>query len=260
VAAVALITGGTGLIGQHVLQSWDVVDVRPEPVDHRAVDLLRPGAARALVDRVRPAVVLHLAWTASGTRGYRADPDNGRWVDASLELAAACADVGTWFLATGTPLDTAVEPGDAYSAAKGQLRRALQGAIDSGACTWLRPFYVVDPQRRRPELVDQTVAAREAEQTVVLRTPASRHDFIHARDVGTAVVETVRHGLRGEVPIGSGRLRQVGELVTALGVSWSPDPAHVDKVPPQHHQAAEIGRLLALGWSPIRTTELFTRG
>lgn len=258
-ATVALITGGSGLIGRHVLQAWDLTEVRPETVDRRAVDLLQPGSARALVERVRPAVVLHLAWTASGTRDYRSHPDNAAWVDASLELAAACTDTGAWFLATGTPLDTATEAADAYSAAKVSLRRALQGAVDAGSCTWLRPFYVVDPQLRRPELVDHAVAARDAGRRMVLRTPGSQHDFIHARDVGTAVVATLRHGLRGEVPIGSGRLRRVSELVTALGVPWAAAPV-ADSTAPQHHDAADVSRLREHGWSPAHTKEMFHGG
>jgi len=259
VATVALITGGNGLIGRRVLTAWDLPDLPPETVDHRAVDLLEPGTARALVDRARPAVVLHLAWTASGTRGYRNDPDNARWVDASLELAAACADAGAWFLATGTPLDTATDPADAYSAAKAALRRDLQGEVDAGSCTWLRPFYVVEPQRRRPELVDQAVAARDAGERLVLRTPGSRHDFVHAADVGTAVVGTMRHGLRGEVPIGSGRLRQVSDLVSALGVPWVAGP-DAGSPTPQHHDAADVTRLRDHGWSPAHTKEMFHGG
>ena len=177
-----------------------------------------------------------------------------------MELAEACRQQATWLLATGTPLDNASDPSDEYSRSKVSLRNHLQPAIDAGACTWLRPFYVVDPDRRRPALVQQALEARESRTSVVLRTPDSHHDFIHAADVGRAVVTAVQHKLRGEVPIGSGELRQVRDLVTALHASWSPDPDHVDRADPQHHQAADIGRLLALGWSPLCTTELFARG
>ena len=64
-AAVALITGATGLIGSHVLATWDVGDLEPVPVSSATTDLLVPGAATALVADHRPAVVVHLAWSAS---------------------------------------------------------------------------------------------------------------------------------------------------------------------------------------------------
>jgi nucleoside-diphosphate-sugar epimerase len=260
VAAVALITGATGLIGSQVLATWDLDNLEPIPISSGTADLLVPGAATALVAAHRPAVVVHLAWSASGNPSYRNDPVNAVWVRTSLELAEACRREDAWLLATGTPLDDVSDPSDEYSRSKVDLRNQLQPAIDVGACTWLRPFYVVDPGRRRPALVQQAVAARESGTSLVLRTPDSEHDFIHASDVGRAVVTALRHELRGEVPIGSGELRRVRDLVTALGVPWSPDEDHVDTARPQRHEAANIGRLLEVGWSPICTTELFTKG
>jgi nucleoside-diphosphate-sugar epimerase len=259
VAAVALITGATGLIGSQVLATWAVDDLEPVPVLSATTDLLAPGAAAALVADHRPAVVVHLAWSASGNLGYRNDPANAAWVRSSLELAKACKRQDAWLLATGTPLDDAREPSDEYSRSKASLRKHLQPAIDAGACTWLRPFYVVDPDRGRPELVQQAFDARESGTSLVLRTPESQHDFIHASDVGRAVVAAVQHRLRGEVSIGSGELRRVRDLVTALGVSWSPDPNRVASSRLQRHEAADVGRLLEVGWSPICTTELFTK-
>jgi nucleoside-diphosphate-sugar epimerase len=258
VAATALITGATGLIGRHVLRHWDLSDLQPVVVDHRVDDLLVQGVPTTCISKHRPAVVVHLAWVASGTEGYRASADNDRWVESTLELALACRDVGAALVATGTAVDGLELTADPYSTAKGRLRRALGPAIDSGAMTWIRPFYVVDPARRRPRVVEQALAAAEAGSTVVLNTPSSRHDFVHASDVGRAVVLSVRHGMRGDVPIGSGTLRRVCDLVTALGVRWTPGP---DPALPsaQHHEAADIERFRALGWAPTCTEELFGR-
>jgi nucleoside-diphosphate-sugar epimerase len=259
VAAVALITGGTGLVGTHVLRHWTVEDLEPLVVGREDCDLLKPGAATALVDRIRPAVVVHLAWSASGTRGYRTDPVNERWFDVSLELAAACRDRGSWLLATGTALDSKSRPTDAYSRSKSRLRAELTASIAAGECTWLRPYYIVDPIRRRPALVEQARAAERAGTSVVLMTPESEHDFVHAADVGTAIVCAVRNGIRGELPIGSGALRSVRDLVSALGATWVPAPGG-SSLPPQHHGAADITRLREHGWSPVFTEEMFAGG
>jgi nucleoside-diphosphate-sugar epimerase len=257
VASVALITGASGLIGRHVVQHWDVGGLRAQSVDHARDDLLARGVPTALVQRVQPAVVVHLAWVASGTPDYRNAADNERWLDCSLELARACEEVGAAFLATGTPLDRSSTPADAYSSSKVRLWQALEPAVAAGVVTWLRPYYVIDPERRRPALVDHALSAKAAGAPVALRTPDSRHDFIHASDVGRAVVAAVRHGLRGEVPIGSGRLRRVRELVAALGVPWIPEAGAAPNAVSQVDDVADIHRLRELGWAPARTEELF---
>lgn len=258
-ADVALITGGTGLIGEHVLQQWAVEGLRPVIVNRVDDDLLKAGTATALVERLRPAVVLHLAWTASGTPGYRSDPNNEAWVEASLEFDAACRTWGAWLLATGTPLDSLAHPSDAYSRSKARLRIELRSSVDAGLCTWLRPYYVVDPVRRRPALVDQAVEARDSGEPLALMTPDSEHDFVHAADVGAAIIQVLRHQMRGEVSIGSGELRRVRDLVSALGAKWTP-AAQVTNEPPQHQAAADIQPLLDHGWLPSYTKEMFHDG
>jgi hypothetical protein len=77
--------------------------------------------------------------------------------------------------------------------------------------------------------------------------------------VGAAVLAVVRHGLRGVVPIGSGRTRSVRELVEALRVEWVPTIG-ADTLGPQYHEAADTTRLRALGWAPYQTERLFSGG
>lgn len=252
-ASVALITGAGGLLGQHLLDAWDGA-LEPVLVDRAVHDLLVPGVGADLVADVRPQVVVHLAWVASGTAGYRSHGDNERWLHASLELASAAQQVGAHFCATGTAVDTG-EPADAYSAAKGALRRALERDIARQDVTWLRPFYVVDPDRGRPDLVAQAVAAANSGEPLTLRTPRSAHDFVHAADVGRGIMTAVTHTLLGEVEIGSGTARPVHQLVEALGVAWRPgsDPG----TGTHHHHVADTARLRARGWHPTRTEELF---
>jgi nucleoside-diphosphate-sugar epimerase len=257
VASAALITGGTGLIGQAVLKDWTDPELEPIPLDRSTDDLLVPGTATALIARLRPAVVVHLAWVASGTPGYRSSPDNARWLAATLELTEACADNDALLLATGTPLDREPAGADAYSAAKSALWQALSPAVSAGQVGWLRPFYVIDPARRRPALVDQAIAARDAGHPLTLLTPESRHDFVHVDDVAAAVRTAATHRLAGEVEIGSGRLRTVRQLVEALGAAWQAGAAPAAGTPPHAHEAANVARLVDLGWSPTTTEELF---
>jgi nucleoside-diphosphate-sugar epimerase len=261
VAARIVITGATGLIGSHLLASWTQNDGVAVPVGG-GDDLLGPGAARRIVARLAPDVVVHLAWNASGTAGYRTDRRNPAWVAATVELAEACADSGTWFIGTGTAVDDVLDATDAYTKAKAQLRVELAARIDAGTCSWVRPFYVFDPHRGRPALVADALRARNSGARLLLRTPSSRHDFVHAEDVAAAIRTVVRHRLAGEVPVGSGQLRQVSDLVAALGVVWNPPPGTpppepIPSSPSQRHEAADIRRLRDHGWTPQKTRELF---
>lgn len=258
-AGLALITGGSGLLGQHVLHHWTSL-LEPRLVDRATHDLLLPGTMTRLVEKERPDVVLHLAWVASGTPGYRDSTVNDAWVAASLEAHQACTAIGAHFIGTGTGLDTA-RAKDRYGQAKQVLRTSLAPAIDSGQMTWLRPFYVVDVERGRPEVVAAALQAKASSQDVPLRTPHSSHDFVHVSDVGRAISLVVERQLSGPVDIGSGVTRRVHELVEALGVAWRPDePQDLQTLQASHaHAAADTSTLRAEGWYPTHTEELFHR-
>ncbi len=257
-ATSALITGASGLLGTWVLRHWEGVGTAPLPVRGADVDLLAPGAAAELVARTEPTHVVHLAWCASGRDDYRTSDDNARWVDATLELVDAARASGSVVWVTGTVVDEAVDAPDAYSRAKAQLKEALAPAIEEGSVGWLRPYYVFDDEQRRPGVVELAASARQRDEPVVLRHPFHAHDFVHASDVGRAIVLAVANGLSGQVPIGSGRLHTVAELVSAMGAAWAGD----DEQPPQDlthaGEIADITRLTDLGWAPTKTEEFFS--
>ncbi|MGO4258800.1 NAD-dependent epimerase/dehydratase family protein [Marmoricola sp. RAF53] len=253
--ARVLITGSTGLIGRwtlaHRRQDQEFVAVRRD--EH---DLTDPDAFVAAIDAVAPATVLHLAWCASGVSGYRSSPENDRWLEASWRAALHCLEVGVGFVGTGTVADAG--PGtDAYTRSKHELRRRLGGEIDRGAVTWIRPFYTFDPDAGRPALVADARAAVAADRPVELRAPESAHDFVHAADVGAAVVTVVAHGLTGSVDIGSGRLRTVRELARACGAEVRGPARPEDHPDPVDDVAADTTRLRRLGWTPSATESFF---
>ncbi len=257
--AGVLITGATGLIGSWALRQWNRTPT-PLPLGRADGDLLRPGTSTALLAHHRPDAVVHLAWCASSTPGYRDSSDNLRWLEATLELREACRaqDVRLWV--TGTVVDDAQEPADAYTAAKVSLREHLDDDIRTRSVGWLRPTYVFDAESRSPAVVAHALAAAEREGVVSLQTPDVGHDFVHAGDVGRAVEVAVAHDLRGLVPIGSGRTHRVSELVEALGLRWqASDPRHLapGHRGPHRDSPADVTRLLQTGWTPTRTEEFF---
>jgi nucleoside-diphosphate-sugar epimerase len=257
VATRVLISGADGFIGgrsvpllraegAHVLPAEDVVP---------GIDLLEPGAPEAAMDACEPDVVLHLAWVASSTSGYRNHPDNPRWRRATAEWAALCLDRSIWFVGTGTVAEVDSPSADAYSAAKAGIWNDLRPHIDADRITWLRPHFVFDPGLGRPEAMAEINRAIAQDRTPELRSPLSAHDFIHVEDVASAIALVIGEGFRGLVPVGSGRLHTVAQLARAAGARGyesAPSPGRQD---PLH--TADIARLAGSGWRPRRTEEYF---
>jgi nucleoside-diphosphate-sugar epimerase len=254
-AARALITGATGLIGTHLIEQWSDPDIEPVIVDHRSDNLLEPGTPARLVNHVQPSVVIHLAWSASGTLGYRTSNLNDQWLNASNELAEACQQTGARLIATGTILDRVLREGDAYATAKYRLHESLKTKIADGQVTWVRPYYVFDPARKRPEVVAHAMAALSTGAAVSLRSPESAHDFIHAADVAKAILVVAQHELRDVIPIGSGTSRKVRELVAALGVEWRAEPSSAPEI--HDHEVADTTILRMHDWTPSATDLVF---
>lgn len=250
--ARVLITGATGLLGRWVAAHWSTGDERVS-VSHTDHDLTDSQVFMTAIRRSRPDLVLHLAWCASGSPAYRTSPNNARWADSSFEAAEYCLDRGIRFLATGTVADDGSQR-DPYSLAKQDLRARLEPAITSGAIGWIRPFYVFDPVALRPALIAEATAALRSDRPVTLKSPFERHDFIHASDVGAALVEVIRHDLRGVIDVGTGESRSVVDVVEACGARWA-----VVEPPgaPGNVAVADSQRLRMVGWEPAATDEFF---
>jgi nucleoside-diphosphate-sugar epimerase len=257
VATGVLITGASGLLGRWTLHHWPRHMPPPATVDHRDYDLLSPGTMDAVLHRTKPDVVIHLGWVASGTPGYRNSPNNDRWLEVSLELARSCRETGTFLYCTGSVVDDDRHGPDRYTAAKARLRELLAEDVQSGRVGWLRPHYVFDPSSRRPAVVAAALDALDTRSPLFLRSPDERHDFVHASDVGSAIVATVEHRTGGTIDIGCGRARPVKELLDALGVPWHATPdrrAYSDS----STEPASIRPLKSVGWRPTITEEFFS--
>ena len=257
--ARVLISGGSGLIGRRVVEAYRVDDGLDQlsPITRADVDLLDADGWRRVLDEHRPDVVIHLAWSASAQPGYREHDDNARWVDATVRAAELSADRGIFFVGTGTAVDD-VPAEDAYSRSKWAARNALAAQIAAGGLTWLRPFYVFDEERPSPAVLSAALSAKAAGNAVALARPTSRHDFVHARDAGTAIKAVVDGRITGTVDIGSGATASVSELVESYGCTWvssgtASAAAATDAV-------ADMAAVRAMGWSPVVTDARLQRG
>jgi nucleoside-diphosphate-sugar epimerase len=248
--ARVLISGATGLIGRRVLEAYRGSDDEVVPLGRSDADLLETGAWRRMLDDKRPDIVIHLAWSASTTLGYREHDDNARWAESTIAVAALAADRGIRFVATGTAVDDSPAD-DPYSRSKATARDALADRIAAGELAWLRPFYVFDEEGPSPAVLRAALQAKAALEPVALASPDARHDFVHARDVGTAIRAVVEGRLAGAIDIGSGAVASVSELVESYGCQWVAQG--IPSSSAASEAAADVAALRATGWVPLVT-------
>ena len=254
--ARVLISGATGLIGRRLLEAYRESDDEVVPLGRADADLLESGSWRRVLDDRRPDVVIHLAWSASTTPNYREHDDNARWADSTIAVAALTADLGIHFVATGTSVDDAPAD-DAYSRSKSAAREALADRIAAGELAWLRPFYVFDEEGPSPAVLRAALQAHAAQEPVALASPDARHDFVHARDVATAIRAVAEGRLAGAIDIGSGAVASVRELVESYDVRWIRQGT--PSLSAASEAAADVTALRATGWEPVVTNARFGR-
>lgn len=299
-----LLTGAGGFIGSHCLSalvgrgievhavSSAVIRDRPDQdatvIWHRA-DLFDRQRIDDLMDEVRPSHLIHLAWIV--TPGiYATSPLNWRWVDASLALLQAFAEVGgTRAVMAGscaeyaptvgrctegiTPLGSA----NLYGATKAALSILLpafarQYGIESTA--WARIFYLYGPGETPDRIVPSATQALLREQPIACTHGEQVRDFLYVEDVADALVRILDSQVTGSINVASGQPTTIRELLSAIGreigrqdlLQFGARAADPDEPPVV---VADVGRLAReVGWSPSvclqdgvrRTVDWWRRG
>lgn len=286
-----LVTGASGFVGrptlrrllERTLAGVEVHAVTRGPrlegplagaVCH-GVDLLEASGRAALVERLRPTHLLHLAWEATpGT--YWTSPLNAAWLEASLDLVDRALALGCRrVVAAGTcaeyawgpsneasaPLDeatSALAPATPYGQAKDALRAGLRARCEAAGASWAwgRIFFAYGPGEPAGRLVPSVARAllegREAKASEGLQ----RRDFVHVDDVAAAFAALVDHDLVGPVNLATGVATPVRDLVLTLGrLAGRPDLVRLGAVPIRPGEppvvAARVDRLLReLGLRP----------
>jgi nucleoside-diphosphate-sugar epimerase len=240
-----LVTGAGGFVGRsclEALRSGEAHEIhatsrnasRWEGIVWHETDLLAPGAARRIIEEVKPRALLHLAWVATGD--YRISPLNRDWERASRELFEAFArSGGERVVVAGSALEygeptgpciedqTPLSPRILYAEAKIRTGEALD-AIASVAgmrWSWARLFQVYGPwedcNRVIPAVARRLIEGRPADCT----HSSYVRDFIHVKDVGEAIARVLETPADGAVNIGTGvgtTVRRIlEELAEALG-------------------------------------------
>lgn len=282
----ALVTGGAGFLGRHVVaeleRTTDFEVVVPRSVTW---DLRDRGAARALLSETRPELVIHLAAVVGGIGANRANPGSYFYDNLTMGLEvveaarlAGVAKVVTVGTVCSYPRDTPVpfsedslwdgypEPTNApYGLAKkmllvmGQAYRQQYGldAIHVLPTNLYGPGDCVDPERSHviPALVLKLAAAAQsgAPSVELWGTGRETRDFLYVADAAAGIVAAaLRYASPEPLNLGTGvetSIRELAEIVAEL-VGYRGelrfDPGHPGGQP-RRCVSSERARA-ALGW------------
>jgi nucleoside-diphosphate-sugar epimerase len=236
-----LVTGSSGFIGRQVVgqlirRQVDVIGCSRSPTHvrgahHVAVDLTIPGAAKALVENVRPTHLLHLAWNAAPGIFWNAG-DNLDWCAASLELvrafyaadgqravlAGSCAEYDWTCDALLDEYRSPTNPATLYGVTKDALRRMVLNYAHqhTHAIAWGRIFWLYGPGETSGRLVSDVAGALCKGETPAVSEGAQKRDFLHVADVASAFVAALFSDYRGIFNVCSGSAVPVRDVVQCL--------------------------------------------
>ncbi|MDE0828708.1 MAG: NAD(P)-dependent oxidoreductase [Vicinamibacterales bacterium] len=242
-----LVTGATGFIGRHAIESLCVADSDVHAVSRNqrrsvhgeqwhTADLLDVTSRQELLQHVRPERLLHLAWTVEHGRFWH-DPVNLEWVDATCALAEEFAAVGGHRLvAAGTcaeydwsamgeqpcqEFETPCRPNTLYGTAKHRLRVRLDtfARRRNLSFAWGRLFHLFGPDEHRDRLVPSLVTALLEERMAATGPGTVTRDFMDVRDAAAAFAALLLSDVEGPVNIASGTPTTIAGLAETLADS-----------------------------------------
>jgi nucleoside-diphosphate-sugar epimerase len=238
-----LVTGASGFIGRHclplliasghevhALSRRRLADTPPE-ISWHELDLLQPGFVSALIKRIEPDSILHLAWDAAPGKFWEAK-ENIEWVRASLELFSAFeASGGKRFVAAGTCAEyglvsgecdesvTALAPTTLYGTCKKFLGSVVcpNNSQNTLSSAWGRIFFLYGPHEHPSRVVAYVIRALLQGEPALCSDGRQVLDFLHVQDVASAFVALLRSDIRGAVNIGSGNAIELADVLQEIG-------------------------------------------
>jgi nucleoside-diphosphate-sugar epimerase len=242
-----LVTGCAGFIGSQVTRLlveeghtvYGVIqpgescerigDLLPQ-VQLLSLDLADRAGTRSAIRGLPLECALHLAWYAAPGEYWTA-PENLECVSMSLSLASVLAETGCrrlvgagscaeydWDYGFLSEEITPVRPRTLYGACKNATRQILQAYCEqvSMSFAWTRFFYLYGPGEAKERLVPSVTLALLKGRAAKCTSGEQIRDFLHVKDVASAVWAVAKSTVTGSVNIGSGqpvRVRTVVETV-----------------------------------------------
>lgn len=238
-----LVTGAKGFIGANVLRLLaerdDVVvhattratdQADPGPVHWHAVDLLDHTATAAVIQRIRPTHLLHLAWDVRPGKFWTSRL-NLEWLGASTKLFTAFMEHGgERFIGAGTCAEydwsynrlvegiTPYTPSTLYGTVKSGLRMSLSAAAEQFGLSfaWGHVFLLYGPAERPGRLVSDVIASCLRGEVIPTSEGYQLRDFLHVEDVARAFVALIDSDVQGAVNVSSGEALPVRRIIETI--------------------------------------------
>lgn len=245
-----LITGADGFAGQHLIRElygtgaelhgtcFQTFENTPPNVTYHTLDLRDADGVSALIARLQPDQIYHLAGTANVGASYTAawnTLENN--IRAQLNITLACIDLKPHLLVVSSgdiygdrleqpaTEESPLRPANPYSVSKiAQDMLGLQYFLSSGLPVLrARPFNHLGPGQSRgfvaPDFAMQIAQIEAGQQEPVMQVGSlsAERDFTDVRDVVRAYRLIMERGEPGEVyNIGSGTARTMRSLLEML--------------------------------------------
>ncbi|RDI54839.1 NAD-dependent epimerase/dehydratase family protein [Microvirga subterranea] len=263
-----LVTGGTGLIGQHVCAvlaeegHWvtslgrSQLSSRDPRVAFLSYDLRDPDALPEIFRGRSFDTLIHLAWETTHGRFWHA-PENLDWVAASLRLIRLFADAGgSRVVAAGTCVEyrapgvgpcvageTEVAPAHLYAVAKDAFHRVLRSFCSDQRMSyaWGRIFMLIGPGEHPNRLVPSIVRSILRSEPARCSSGTQVRDFMDVRDCGAAFAALALSSVSGPINICSGTPVTIAEVIrTAAAFLGRPDLVRLGALPDRPNEAPNL--------------------
>ena len=281
-----VVTGATGFIGRHVLQTLlkqghDILVVgRTEPHEsgkYRFIqsNLLEKDSHAWLVE-YRPSHLMHLAWYAEHGKFWTSHI-NLEWCDATIRLvksfceaggkkvvvAGSCAEYD-WSIGYCKENSTPTNPSTLYGITKDCTRRMLEELCKSynTSLSWGRVFLPFGVGENPNKLIPSIAQALVGKRPSFSVNSQQWRDFLPVENVADSLIHLLNRDVSGIFNLSSGRPTQICDLVNHIAEVLNQDPSLIlfnDRIE-QNQSNFLVGdntSLFSIGWSP--TYDLWER-
>lgn len=231
-----LLTGFTGFIGQALYKKLlcDEIDLHvtsrfPQHSIKNAyvIDLLDHEATHSLVQKIKPDILIHLAWDV--THGeFWTSSKNVLYADASIHLFQCFIENGgKKIIATGTcaeypvsnkSVSETISVDTSILTPYGREKRRVSEWLKNNNCdfTWLRIFGIYGNGENSKRLFPSIIRSVQANEEFMIRNPSIFYDYVCVNDLVNFIVFYLYNKGLNIINIGTGESYAVYDLYCAL--------------------------------------------
>jgi nucleoside-diphosphate-sugar epimerase len=280
-----LLTGATGFIGKQCLSQLIAKGYKVHAISSNShindtsvhwhkVNLFDCDQTKALIRKIKPTHLLHLAWYAESGE-YWQSVKNLYWVKASLTLFEEFSDAGgkrivvagscaeyDWGFENYSEDTTPLAPETLYGVCKHSLQLMLSSyaSLKGLSFSWGRIFSIYGPHENHHRLFASVIQALLRGQDVKCNNGELIRDYLHVNDVASAFVALLNSDIEGPVNIGSGSGVALKDIVGKIEKNINKFGClKINSKPITNNEApiiiADTKRINNIGWKPIYDIE-----